>query len=132
MISNKGTSKSMEEILFLMIKLSLALVVIVLLAMNFSDMDIGCEQHNDNPAACIRDGNCRPNSTKEDDEWNVTCVDAVRTPNNEYNAVEDSDCFCPEGWKGVLDEESNYYGMCKKGNEYIACQYTLNPSVPEN
>ncbi len=134
MSSNKGTSKSTEETLFLMIKLGLTLVVIVLLVMHFSDTEIGCNRHNDNPAACISDSNCRPESTYYDDEgeFGVFCNDAVRTPNHDFNAAEDPNCYCPEGWREVLDEDSVNYGMCEKpGEGHITCDYVMDPEPPE-
>lgn len=132
MLSRKGTSKSTEEVLYLMIKLGLTLVVITLLVINFSDMELGCDSHNDNPSACIEDGNCRPESFEDDDGWNVTCNESVRSPDHNFNAAEDPDCFCPEAWRPIYDEESKNYGMCKKEDEYLVCQYTLEPRVPTN
>ncbi len=126
MIKNKGASRSMTEKIFLAIKVVIAVIVLVVIGMRFAGAETGCERHDDYPYACIRDSDCLPYIDYAGGNFgeDVVCTDAVRTPNNRFNAAEDPECRCPDGWMEVADEESEYYGICQDGyGNHMPCFY---------
>lgn len=134
MPKEKGIAKTQVDNIWWLVEIIVTVVGIgALVFFLFIYMDPGCGQYSENPQACIRQDICKP-TPDEDEDGEITCIRAMRTPNNRYSAPDDAGCVCPDSWSIVLDEEDNYYGMCYKevGGEtrYTTCQYSIHVEEP--
>lgn len=141
-MDNKGVSLTIEEGLWLLVKIGFFLMMIVTFGFMLLSPEGECEKLDRRPRDCIENPRCRPTVGVENPStfWFVTggyrthvaysgCTRAVRMPNHELNcndegyACEDWDWSWSPGfarvgvndddnWECIDDEENPYYGAC--------------------